>query len=211
MARDPPSRRIVAEEPERTWQVFRRVAREADDWITVDTTAGYLAPAIGAEPFRFAELEQLVYSPQRWERRLVGATIASLVHRENDRRRPADTTARSLGLLALLMGDDEPDVQKALSWALRNMTSLDRAAVTAFCAREAATAAATDDGNRAWVIRDALAKLDPADAAPIRDRLTGIRRRADQPNTSAAAATAAAFFDAGLPRPAADAIIDRTS
>ena len=46
---------------------------------------------------------------------------------------------------------------------------------------EAETAAATDDGHRAWVIRDALSKLDPADADAIRARLDGIRRRAGAP------------------------------
>ena len=33
---------------------------------------------------------------------------------------------------------------------------------------EATTAAATNDGHRAWVIRDALSKLDPARAAATR-------------------------------------------
>ena len=43
---------------------------------------------IPAEPYRWAELEQLVYSPSRWERRLVGSTIATMTH--VDRRRGRD-------------------------------------------------------------------------------------------------------------------------
>ena len=37
--------------------------READDWITVDTLATPSARGILLEPYRWAELEQLVYSP----------------------------------------------------------------------------------------------------------------------------------------------------
>ena len=34
---------IVAADPERAWQVIRRIGRDADDWITVDTLAGVTA------------------------------------------------------------------------------------------------------------------------------------------------------------------------
>jgi hypothetical protein len=50
------------------------------------------------------------------------------------------------------------------------------------------------------VVRDALSKLDLGDAATIRDRLAGIRRRAGVPSTSRAALTAARF--GALPDPA---------
>jgi hypothetical protein len=111
--------------------------------------------------------------------------------------RTPDVAARGLALVGLLIGDPEPDVQKALSWALRNLTAVDPAAVTAFCWREGGRAAATADGARAWVVRDALAKLDPADAAGIRILLAGVRRTPGAASTSAAAATAAGFVRAG--------------
>ena len=60
--------------------------------------------------------------------------------------------------------------------------------------------AARGDGHRAWVIRDSLAKLDPADADELRTRLAGIRKRAGAPSTSPAATTAARFGE--LPDPA---------
>ena len=69
---------ILPDDPERAWQVLRRIGREADDWITVDTLAAATAAGILREPYRWAELEQLVFSPIRWERRLVGSTIATL-------------------------------------------------------------------------------------------------------------------------------------
>ena len=65
----------------------------------------------------------------------------------------------------MLIGDAEPDVQKALSWAYRSMTVVDLAATTAALALETDRAAATADGHRAWVIRDACPKLAAADAA----------------------------------------------
>ncbi len=195
--------RIVLDDPERAWQVLRRIGRQADDWITVDTLAGTIAPAILREPFRWAELEQLVFSPLRWERRLVGSTVASIVFARHADRRSPDTVARGLDLIGMLMGDAEPDVQKALGWAIRNMARADLGAVTAFCRRELEIATATRDGQRAWVLRDAAPKLAAADAAAIGKALQGIRRVPGTPSTSRAAEAAAAFLSAGLPPTAA--------
>ena len=103
---------------------------------------------------------------------------------------------RGLELVGQLIGDAEPDVQKALSWALRELARVDPARVGAFCRVEADRAAATGDGHRAWVLRDALAKL-PADADAIRTVLAGVRRAPGAPSTSVAAATATAFASAG--------------
>ena len=197
--------RILPDDPERAWQVLRRVASEADDWISVDTLAAVIAPGILREPYRWAELEQLVYSPSRWERRLVGSTIASIPFSDRAAGRAPDVAARSLGLIGLLIGDPEPDVQKSLSWALRSLAAVDRAGVTGFCRRESGRAAATADGSRAWVVRDTLVKLAPADALEIRTALAGVRRTPGAANTSAAAATASAFVRAGpaaAPEPA---------
>ena len=70
--------RTLPAEPERTWQLLRRAAAEADDWITIDDLAHPYGKGILAEPYRWAELEQLTVSPSRWERRLVGSTIATM-------------------------------------------------------------------------------------------------------------------------------------
>jgi hypothetical protein len=55
--------RTLAADPERSWQLLRRAAREAGDWATVDDLAHPYGIGIAAEPYRWAELEQLVYSP----------------------------------------------------------------------------------------------------------------------------------------------------
>lgn len=190
--------RTLAPDPERTWQLLRRAAREAGDWITIDSLAHPYATGIAAERYRWAELEQLVYSPSRWERRLVGSTIATMTHGTR-REGGLEIVSEALPLLALLMGDAEPDVQKALSWAYRSLAQIDRAATTDALQTQADLAVAANDGHRAWVVRDSLAKLDPADADSLRTRLAGIRKRPGAGPTSDAAATASRFGD--LPAP----------
>jgi 3-methyladenine DNA glycosylase AlkD len=191
--------RTLAAESERTWQLMRRAAREAGDWITVDELAHPYGAGIAAEPYRWAELEQLVYSPSRWERRLVASTIATMTHGNRRTGRGPEVVERALPLLEQLIGDSEPDVQKALAWAYRSVAQIDREATTAALRAQADIAATTDDGHRAWVIRDSLVKLDPAEAAELRERVEGIRRRAGAPSTSAASQMAARF--GGLPDP----------
>jgi 3-methyladenine DNA glycosylase AlkD len=189
--------RTLETETERTWQLLRRAAREAGDWITVDSLAHPYRAGIAREPYRWAELEQLVYSPSRWERRLVGSTIATMTHGAALTWRDPGFAGRALALLALLTGDAEPDVQKALSWAYRSLARLDRRATLAALESETALAVANVDGHRAWVIRDSLGKLDSATADPFRERLAGIRRRPGAPATSRASLVGARF--GGLP------------
>jgi 3-methyladenine DNA glycosylase AlkD len=194
--------RILAVDSERAWQLLRRAAREAGDWITVDSLAHPVGRGVLLEPYRWAELEQLVFSPSRWERRLVGSTIATIPFVDRRLGREAHVARRGLGLIGGLIDDHDPDVQKALAWALRSLTLVDAAAVAAFVEREAERAAATRDGHRAWVLRDTLSKLPPDAVARTRERLAGIRRSAGALATSDAAALAARFSGgSGLPDP----------
>ena len=193
--------RTLPKEPERTWQLLRRAAADADDWITVDTLAHPFGKGILAESYRWAELEQLTVSPSRWERRLVGSTIATVPFVNRRAGREPGVATKSLAILATLVGDAEPDVQKALSWAYRSMALIDVAATTAALEREASLAAATDDGHRAWVVRDSASKLAPADAARLKALLAGVRRRAGAPSTSTAAELAERFAGMHLGRP----------
>jgi 3-methyladenine DNA glycosylase AlkD len=193
--------RSIVTDPERSWQLLRRAANEATEWITVDSLAHPVGRGILREPYRWAELEQLTISPSRWERRLVGSTIATIPFVDRRAGRTPEVVARALSLLGLLIGDREPDVQKALAWAYRALTLVDRGATADTLAAEATVASATDDGHRAWVIRDVLPKLDPADAERIRELLAGIRRRPGAPSSSRAATLAARFAGLGLGRP----------
>jgi len=193
--------RLLEPEPERAWQLLRRGAREAADWITVDTLAHPYGRGILLEPYRWAELEQLVFSTSRWERRLVGSTVATLPFIDRRAGREPAIATHGLGLVGDLIGDADPDVQKALAWALRSLVLVDLPAVERFCRREAITARANGDGHRAWVVRDVLPKLDAAVGAELRDALAGIRRRPGAPPTSRAAGTAARFSDMNLGGP----------
>jgi 3-methyladenine DNA glycosylase AlkD len=193
--------RTLGIEPERTWQLLRRAAAKADDWITVDTLAHPFGKGILAEPYRWAELEQLTVSPSRWERRLVGSTIATMPYVSRRAGREPEVAARSLPLLGTLIGDAEPDVQKALSWGYRSMALVDLPATTTALEREADLAAERGDGHRAWVVRDSLAKLAPSDASRLKERLAGIRRRAGAPSTSEAAELRSRFGAMGIGRP----------
>ncbi len=192
--------RTLAADAERTWQLLRRAAREAGDWVTVDDLAHPYGLGIAAEPYRWAELEQLVYSPSRWERRLIGSTIATMTHGNRRTGGDPELAPIALGLLEQLMGDAEPDVQKALAWAYRSLAQRDPEATTAALRLQTDLAADEDDGHRAWVVRDSLGKLAPADAAELRARLVGVRKRGGAPSTSPAATTAARF--GALPDPA---------
>ena len=78
--------RVLLDDPERAWQLLRRGAREAADWITVDTLAHPVGRGILLEAYRWAELEGLVFSPSRWERRLVGSTVATAAVRRSPSR-----------------------------------------------------------------------------------------------------------------------------
>lgn len=191
--------RTLKADPERTWQLLRRGAREAGDWITVDDLAHPYGAGIAAEPYRWAELEQLVYSPSRWERRLVASTIATMTHGNRRTGRGPEVVDHALPLLGQLIGDAEPDVQKALSWAYRSLAQIDPARTTEVLRAETDVAVSTADGHRAWVIRDSLGKIDPHDAVDLRARLAGIRRRPGAPSTSTASQLAARFGD--LPDP----------
>ena len=191
--------RTLAADPERTWQLLRRGAREAGDWATIDDLAHPYGIGIAAEPYRWAELEQLVYSPSRWERRLIGSTIATMTHGNRRTGRDPALVPTALGLLEQLMGDAEPDVQKALAWAYRSLAQRDPVATTNALRSQADLALEHGDGHRAWVVRDSLSKIAPADADDLRARLAGIRKRAGAPSTSPAATTAARF--GALPDP----------
>lgn len=191
-----PLRRSLPDDPERSWQLIRRLARQATEWSSIDALAELVARGIRLEPYRWAEIEQLVYSPHRWERRLAGSTLASLPHQLPVRERGRLADAPALQILETLIGDDEPDVQKALSWALRSWTGVDPEGVTSFIERETDRAVRSGDGHRAWVIRDALSALPATRAAGIRQRLAGLRRRSGVPSTSRASEVARPFLAA---------------
>jgi 3-methyladenine DNA glycosylase AlkD len=203
--------RTIVAEPEQTWQLVRAEARRATEWITVDRLAHVAGRGVLAETYRWAELEQLVYSPSRWERRLAGSTVATIPAVDRTAGRTADVARRGLSIVGDLVGDADPEVQKALSWALRTLAAIDLPATAAFLRAEALTARGTDDGHRAWVVRDATPKLPAPLAAELKEAIAGVRKRPGAAATSRASAAAAGFGALGLAVPPAErTTIDRT-
>lgn len=189
-----PMRRALAPDPELSWQLMRRMGGGAGDWIEVDALADLWARGILAEPFRWAELEQLVYSARSGERRLVGATLANIPHRVPRARRDAlrgPSSERAFDLVRMLMGDAAPTVQKALSWALREWTPVDPEGVASLLRTEALAARTRGDGARAWVIRETLARQPLELAQELRSSLAGLRRQPTDGSTSVAATVSA--------------------
>jgi 3-methyladenine DNA glycosylase AlkD len=187
--------RSLPSDPERTWQLMRKLAHAAHEWISVDSLAELYAAGILREHYRWAELEQLVYAASKWERRLVGSTVARLPYELQGADRPRLLNTPALALIRSIIGDAEPDVQKALSWALRSWLEIDPNGVRELLRAEAQDALRTNDGHRAWVVRDVLTSrlIDAAFAAEIRARLEGVRRDGRKPSTSQAAQTARGF------------------
>jgi len=189
-------RRSLIEDPEQSWQLLRRMGRGAGDWVEVDSLAGLWARGVLAESFRWAELEQLLYSEHTFERRLIGATLATIPHRVPTSRRHElrpESVERALQMIRQLMGDAEVMVQKALSWAIREWARVDSEAAAELLRDETTIAVEHGDGARAWVIRDSLSNQPPQLSAALRDRLAGIRRDRSAPSTSIAAEQAASF------------------
>jgi hypothetical protein len=188
--------RALPDEPERSWQIMRRLAGRAGSWIEVDAFAQAWTVGILAEPFRWAELEQLVYSSAVMERRLVGSTLATMTHslgRSAWERHVPELATRAIALVGTLIGDDERAVQKALAWALRSWETIAPMAVESFLREQASIARAKGDGHRAWVVRDALAAVPPTLAVDLRRQLGDVRRRPGAPSSSTAAAIAARY------------------
>lgn len=190
--------RSLERDPERSWQLLRRMARSARDWVSVDSLASLYARGILLEPVRWAEIEQLVFSSSEWERRLVGSTIATLPIRapRDDKARLVSTPA--LELVRSLIGDASEMVRKSLSWALRSWREIDPTGVDRLLRDEARRAATTNDGNRAWVIRDALREARVSAPAPLaaelRASLAGVRRSAQTSSSTSEAAEIASRF-----------------
>lgn len=127
------------------------LAEGNDNWAAVDGfcsslsgpqySAGILAPAV---------LERWAASADPWVRRAALATVATAFQRTALRGR--SPVAPSLRVCSRLVEDRHDHVVKALSWALRNLSSRDRAGVERFMAKHGARLAAR-------VIREVRAKL----------------------------------------------------
>lgn len=107
---------------------IRALGEGMDSWGAVDTFAYFIAgPAWRDGQLTDAELARWARSKDRWWRRAALASTIPLARR-------GGKTPRVLRICAMLADDRDDMVVKALSWALRELTKTDRAAVERFLA-----------------------------------------------------------------------------
>jgi len=107
-----------------------RLGEGNDNWASVDTFSGYISGPVWREG-RIPDEEVLSWarSPNPWWRR---TALASTVALNLKSRGGTGDPLRTVLVCTELAGDREPMVSKALSWALRALVGVDRAAVERF-------------------------------------------------------------------------------
>ena len=109
---------------------LERLGAGMDDWVTVDTFACYLSgPAWREGEVPDSLIHRWARSKDRWWRR---AALVSTVALNTRTRGGQGDARRTLELCALLVGDRDDMVVKAMSWALRELAKRDRQAVAEF-------------------------------------------------------------------------------
>ncbi len=119
--------------------------------------------AVKQEEEIFSLLETWASSPNKWLRRLAAATVPPFIRAKKDRAHIC------LRLLEQLMEDRDRDVQKAVSWALREVTKKDPAAVHAFLKKHARGAGPATRR----IIREGMKKLPPELQGEIKALMEG--------------------------------------
>ena len=114
---------------------LRRLGRGMDSWGDVDTFASYVAgPAWREGQLPDVEIARWARSSDRWLRR---AALVSTVALNCRARGGTGDVRRTLAVCELAVGDPDPMVVKALSWALRELAKRAPEPVERFVARHA--------------------------------------------------------------------------
>jgi 3-methyladenine DNA glycosylase AlkD len=109
---------------------LKKLGRSLNSWGAVDCFACYLAgPAWRERQVPDALVHQWARSKNRWWRR---AAVVSTVPLNNKTRGGRGDPPRTLALCELVVTDKDDMVEKALSWALRELSKRDPASVHAF-------------------------------------------------------------------------------
>ena len=140
-----------------SWPRLTKWANAIDNWETCDQLAMAVAgPLVAADSKLVNELEALAKARKFWLRRFSVATAATLNQRGHSH--PVAT----LAVCRHVVGDNEPMVQKALAWAIRETCKSDPALAYEFLTRHKRSMTPA-------VLRDAAEKLSATD----RKRLLG--------------------------------------
>lgn len=145
---------VYVEEPERVTPVqMDRWCRDFDSWAICDTVCFQL---FDRTPHAFRKVRQWAPRREEFVRRAAFALLASLAL--HDRETADAAFVRCLALVDRAASDERNFVRKGVSWALRGVgrrsRGLHRDAVAI-----ARRLAASEDGTRRWIGKDALADL----------------------------------------------------
>jgi len=112
------------------------LAEGNDNWASVDGFSVYVSgPAWRDGGVRDEDVARWARDSDRWWRRTALVSTVALNLRS---RGGAGDTGRTVAVCSLLVGDRDPMVAKALSWALRALAGADERAVRAFLLRHGA-------------------------------------------------------------------------
>lgn len=118
-----------------------------------------LGPLMRADPARhLGHARRWVTHPKRWVRRFALAALLPLV-----KDRQWDNVPGALAVLRLAMTDADAEVRKAAATVLMGLGPKSPTEVTLFMREQAMRS----NNNTHWIVRNALAGLDPSDQAEI--------------------------------------------
>ncbi len=116
-----------------TLQDLEDLRKGLDNWVSVDTYSGYLAGVAWREGTIPDELiEKWARSDDNWERRT--AVVCTVALNQKARGGSGDPE-KTLWVCEMVKSDKDDMVRKALSWALRELSKIDREAVVQFVDR----------------------------------------------------------------------------
>jgi 3-methyladenine DNA glycosylase AlkD len=144
---------LIAEPDRVTPALMDRWCRDFDNWALCDTVCFKL---FDQTPRAWAKIEEWAGRKEEFQKRAAFALLACVAL--HDQRATNDAFQRSLAWIDTAAGDDRNFVKKAVSWALRAIGTR-RAALKGAAIKLARQLAASDDGSRRWVGKDALRAL----------------------------------------------------
>ena len=101
-----------------------------DNWVSVDTYAGYVGgPAWREGTIPDGTIEEWARSENKWERRT--AVVCTVALNQKARGGTGDVE-RTLRICEMVRSDKDDMVAKALSWALRELSKVEKAPVIDF-------------------------------------------------------------------------------
>lgn len=106
------------------------LGKNLDNWVSVDMYSLFIVGYAWRENLLTTEqIKEYIHSPDVWQRRIA---IVSTVALNQKARGAIGDTLRTLEICKLVIDDHKDLINKALSWALRELSKVDRESVIEF-------------------------------------------------------------------------------